>query len=61
MILTNMISFKQTDAKGKTHAIDHSQYELNKYPGVPWKQPSISKSNVIFGEAPKKRSSVVIT
>ena len=35
-----------------THAMTHSQYELNKYSGVPWKQCSLSKSNIIFRETP---------
>ena len=35
-----------------THTINHSQYDLNKYSGVPWKQRSLSKSNIIFRETP---------
>ena len=35
-----------------THAISQSQYELNKYSGVPWKRHSLLKSNIIFRETP---------
>ena len=31
-----------------THAITHSQCELNKYSGVPWKQLSLSKSQALL-------------
>ena len=34
-----------------THAINQSQYEFNKYSGVPWKRHSLLKSN-IFRETP---------
>ena len=31
-----------------THAITHSQCELNKYSSVPWKQHSLSKSQALL-------------
>ena len=35
-----------------THTINNSQYKLNKYSGVPWKQHSLSILNIIFRETP---------
>ena len=35
-----------------TRTINHSQYELSKYSGVPWKEHSLSKSNIIFRKTP---------
>ena len=41
---TNKHDIIQTNMQMKiTHVINHSQYELNKYLGVPWKQHSLSK------------------
>ena len=60
-----MISYKQTRYYSNKHiqmeitqTANHSQHQLNKYSGVPWKQHSLLKSNAIFREIP---GSVVIT
>ena len=46
------MSFKQAHVNGNNSYSKPFTYELNKYASVPWKQPSLSKSNVIFREAP---------
>ena len=33
-----------------TNTANHSQYELNKYSGLPWKQHGLSKSIILFRE-----------
>ena len=41
-----------------TNTANHSQYELNKYSGLPWKQHRLPKSVILFRDTP---GSVVIT
>ena len=48
MTQKNMISFKQTHANENNSCNNHSQCELNKYSGVPWKQHSLSKSQALL-------------
>ena len=47
-----MISFKKQMHTEITNTASHSQYELNKYSGLPWKQHRLSKSSILFRETP---------